>query len=154
MARFGRRDWLALGRVALAEGGPSALTIEALTARAKLTRGSFYHHFADRAAFVAALAGEWAEEVAALSPDRADPALERALRGVPEAAEAVRAADAARRGAFRALLPIPDGPEAEDYAEVAFCVFLGALARPEIGRERLAALLRLVAEMAAARWNE
>lgn len=60
--RFGRGDWLALGLKALGEGGPEALTIEALCARAGRTRGSFYHHFETIDAYLAALAGHWSEQ--------------------------------------------------------------------------------------------
>ena len=61
MARFAQADWLALGLQAVAEGGPQALTIDALTRRAGKTRGSFYAHFEDMAGFLAALAEHWRE---------------------------------------------------------------------------------------------
>ncbi len=153
MARFGREDWLALGRAILATEGSSSLTIEALTARAGKTRGSFYHHFRDRAAFVAALAEAWAREVAETPPEATDLALERAMRALPEAGDAIHAADNARRAAFRASLPVPEDG-AEPYVELALMVFLGAVSQPETSEARLAALLRLYEEMAAAHWNE
>ncbi|QBD79694.1 TetR/AcrR family transcriptional regulator [Ktedonosporobacter rubrisoli] len=40
-----RRRWLEEGLAVLAEAGASALTIEALTSRLGVTKGSFYHHF-------------------------------------------------------------------------------------------------------------
>lgn len=57
--RFEREDWIALGASLLGRRGPEALTLERLTAAAKKTRGSFYHHFEDHQAFLAALGGDW-----------------------------------------------------------------------------------------------
>jgi AcrR family transcriptional regulator len=58
-ARFKKEDWLELGARLLAEEGPSALTIDRLTAAARRTKGSFYHHFADRDAYLGALMQRW-----------------------------------------------------------------------------------------------
>jgi len=63
MTRFTKEDWLKLGARLLAEEGAAALTIERLTAAARRTRGSFYHHFADRDAFVKAMMERWRSEV-------------------------------------------------------------------------------------------
>ncbi|KRE16213.1 hypothetical protein ASE66_10710 [Bosea sp. Root483D1] len=59
--RFRRSDWLGLGLTALAEQGPSGLTIEALCRRAGKTKGSFYAHFPAIEAYLAALAAHWRE---------------------------------------------------------------------------------------------
>ncbi|MCP4561199.1 MAG: TetR/AcrR family transcriptional regulator [Bosea sp.] len=59
--RFRLNDWLALGLDALAQQGPSGLTIEALCRRAGKTKGSFYAHFPAIEAYLAALAGHWRE---------------------------------------------------------------------------------------------
>src|SRR5262249_45493149 len=56
-----RADWLDLGLALLAKDGPDGLRIEALCAAAQKTKGSFYHHFADHDAFLAALLGHWRE---------------------------------------------------------------------------------------------
>lgn len=45
MALTTRRTWLEAGLVILEEAGADALTIEALTSRLAVTKGSFYHHF-------------------------------------------------------------------------------------------------------------
>jgi AcrR family transcriptional regulator len=58
-ARFGREDWIELGLALLGRRGPEALTLERLTAAAKKTRGSFYHHFEDHLAFLKALGEHW-----------------------------------------------------------------------------------------------
>jgi AcrR family transcriptional regulator len=72
----------------LAEGGIDALTIEALCARLKVTKGSFYHHFSGRDAFLRALLEHWA--AGAVAPGRARNPRRR----------------------LDALLPVPGGPEA------------------------------------------
>lgn len=59
--RFSRADWLAVGLAAIAEDGPPGLTIDAITARAGKTRGSFYAHFASMEAFLSALVAHWRE---------------------------------------------------------------------------------------------
>ncbi|WP_437963505.1 TetR/AcrR family transcriptional regulator [Sorangium sp. So ce260] len=61
MARTSRNDWLDQGLDALRDGGEGALTIEGLCARLGRTKGSFYHHFEDMAAFLDALLARWEE---------------------------------------------------------------------------------------------
>lgn len=61
MARFSRDDWLVLGLAQLSAHGPEGLRIEPLCAAAARTRGSFYHHFDDHDAFIAALLDHWRE---------------------------------------------------------------------------------------------
>lgn len=61
MARFSRDDWLVLGLAQLSAHGPDGLRIEPLCAAADRTRGSFYHHFDDHDAFIAALLDHWRE---------------------------------------------------------------------------------------------
>jgi AcrR family transcriptional regulator len=62
MARVSREDWLDAGLAALAQDGPEALAAERLAAQLGVTRGSFYHHFASRDAFVEALLQRWATQ--------------------------------------------------------------------------------------------
>lgn len=50
-----KQDWLEAGLFILAEQGVLALTIESLTGRLKVTKGSFYHHFAGWAEYKSAL---------------------------------------------------------------------------------------------------
>lgn len=61
MARLTKTDWIRLGQKLLKESGPSALTLEALTTAANKTRGSFYHHFKSRDAFLGAMIDDWQE---------------------------------------------------------------------------------------------
>ena len=57
--RYNLSDWLEQGLQALTELGFEALTIDAMCARLKVTKGSFYHHFGNREAFLEALLQHW-----------------------------------------------------------------------------------------------
>ena len=57
--RFSAEDWLDLAISALAKDGPDALKLDAICARAGLTKGSFYHHFDDHNAFLRAIIDLW-----------------------------------------------------------------------------------------------
>jgi AcrR family transcriptional regulator len=90
-------EYFEAGLTLLAEKGPDGLTIAALCAQLEVTKGSFYHHFRDLAAFVDGLLAHWAEQHAtrliALSESMTDPAeridLLRAIAvGLPHGAEA------------------------------------------------------------------
>lgn len=59
MTRLAREDWLDAGLALLAEGDQKAVTIERLCARLERTKGSFYHHFEDIAAYQVALLEQW-----------------------------------------------------------------------------------------------
>ena len=55
----GRARWIAAGLRLLDDQGAQEISIERLARRLEVTRGSFYHHFANRAEFVRALLAEW-----------------------------------------------------------------------------------------------
>lgn len=57
--RFAKKDWLNLALERLARDGGAALTVDAICEAAGRTRGSFYHHFEDHAAFLEALFFAW-----------------------------------------------------------------------------------------------
>lgn len=160
MARMGRDHWLALGLSALMEAGPEAMTIEALTARAGKTRGSFYHHFPDRDGFVDGILDLWRRRAMTPSswpnaaPSDPDLALERAARRMKEAGPIVAAVDAARLSRLREAQAAPKSPAAADYAELILSVFLGVLASPDINAVRARTLLDLTRDMIAAHWDE
>lgn len=66
-------DWIAEGFRGLSETGPAALKAEALARRLETTKGSFYWHFKDVAAFHAAMLATWQDKavtgiIAALDP--------------------------------------------------------------------------------------
>ncbi|TMS00499.1 TetR/AcrR family transcriptional regulator [Nonomuraea basaltis] len=58
-AQVSRDDWTHAALEALAEGGVSAVRVDAIARRMKITRGSFYWHFKDRDALLAAALEEW-----------------------------------------------------------------------------------------------
>lgn len=55
MRRLTREDWFTHGLRLLSEAGAPSLTIDQLARALQVTKGSFYHHFADFAAFKTAL---------------------------------------------------------------------------------------------------
>ncbi|KVZ05151.1 TetR/AcrR family transcriptional regulator [Burkholderia ubonensis] len=54
-----RDHWIAAGFDALGRDGHAGVSAERLARRLNVTRGSFYHHFRNREAFVRALLDEW-----------------------------------------------------------------------------------------------
>ncbi|GEM_PF-728719 len=152
MSRFKKEDWLALGAKLLAEEGSAALTIDRLTAAAERTRGSFYHHFEDRDAFLRALMERWRAQVIdeagkryeqAQSPNELrrlmreqpmalDHQFERALRrfaaSEPIVRQAVAEVDAKRIEGLTCVLshvdPDLDDPQAAAYVQYAALVGL------------------------------
>src|SRR5260370_6350351 len=62
MALLTRRRWLQEGLALLEEAGAEALTIESLTSRLDVTKGSFYHHFTNYQDFQKSLLSFWEEE--------------------------------------------------------------------------------------------
>ncbi len=134
-----RENWLDAGLDALAAAGPQALRADRLARGLGVSRGSFYWHFADLAAFHAAVLDRWRDQMLTAVIDRlerqggsaadrlgwlaaqafaADPGRERAVRGwaMADAAagRAAAAVDAARIAYIRRLLV-----EAGQGAEVA-----------------------------------
>lgn len=75
--RLDRQDWLDAALSALVEGGIAAVTMEKVAAELGVTRGSFYHHFRDRAELLDELLDYWVsrwtvavrDDVAALGLD-------------------------------------------------------------------------------------
>src|SRR5271163_2155529 len=57
--RTPRTTWIEAGLRALAAGGPDAVRIDVLAQELAITRGSFYWHFQDRAAFLGELLDTW-----------------------------------------------------------------------------------------------
>lgn len=55
----GRARWIGAGLRLLDDQGAQGISIERLARRLEVTRGSFYHHFANRAEFICALLAEW-----------------------------------------------------------------------------------------------
>ncbi len=59
MARLTREEWLEAGMQVLREEGAAGLTIERLTSRLEVTKGSFYHHFRNRDDYSRDLLAHW-----------------------------------------------------------------------------------------------
>ena len=60
--RYSKEDWIDLGLIELSTHGLEGVKLEAICKAAKLTRGSFYHHFDDHEAFLSALAEHWLDK--------------------------------------------------------------------------------------------
>ena len=57
--RLSREAWIGAGLARLAEAGVEAVRVEPLARALGVTKGSFYWHFADRAALLAAMLETW-----------------------------------------------------------------------------------------------
>lgn len=60
--RLEKKDWMRAARLALLEGGPSAVRVETLARKLRVSKGSFYWHFKNRGALLEALLREWEDE--------------------------------------------------------------------------------------------
>jgi AcrR family transcriptional regulator len=58
-ARLTAADWIAAAMDAIVREGPAAVAVEPLATRLGATKGSFYHHFANRDALIVATLEEW-----------------------------------------------------------------------------------------------
>ncbi|WP_043285481.1 TetR/AcrR family transcriptional regulator [Reyranella massiliensis] len=97
--RLGKSDWIDQGLRTLAGGGAGALKVGAMAEKLNVSRGSFYWHFADIAAFKSALLRSWRErmtdrvirDVAGKDgPDRLAYLLKRAFAARPRLDRAIR----------------------------------------------------------------
>lgn len=59
MTRHKREDWLEQGLAVLVQAGVEALTIDGMCQRLGVTKGSFYHHFQNREAYLESLLQYW-----------------------------------------------------------------------------------------------
>ena len=169
------RDWLDQGLETLAKNGFTALKAEPLAKAMGVSRGSFYWHFADIAAFHAALLRHWSEVATerviagldATPKDRdalsvllrgafaARPALENAVRTwatVDAAARtAVQAIDVRRIGYIEVLLKQaglpPDAARAR--TQIIYWAFVGyALSEQSLPKARQQAVVEELLRMA------
>lgn len=148
--RLTKADWIRHGLLTLARHGPGGLKVGPMATALKVSRGSFYWHFADMADFRAQLLRGWREvstEVIIDDLDETAPpdrfrrlmrgafsmtlTLERAVRAWgaedPDVAAAVAAVDARRIDHIAALLAASgvDARRAEQRATFLYWAFLG-----------------------------
>jgi AcrR family transcriptional regulator len=164
--RTPRHSWIVAGLEQLAAGGPDAVRIEPLAKRLGVTKGGFYGHFEDRAAFLDALLDAWEstsgeDVVAEVEGDGGGPR-ERILRAgaltfssalLPvdlavrdwarhdaTVAERLRRVDGARMDYLREQFATfcDDEDEVEARATLAFCLAIGVhvLSTDHGGRSR------------------
>ena len=60
---LGRDEWLRAARLALLKGGVEEVRVERLARELRVTKGSFYWHFADREELLELLLREWEQEL-------------------------------------------------------------------------------------------
>jgi AcrR family transcriptional regulator len=166
-------DWIDAGLKSLGRDGFTALKADVIARKLKVSRGSFYWHFADIAAFEDAVMQRWRDVMAeaiirdldGVSPARerlprllrlvfaADGALEIAMRGWaasdPRARAVVRAVDK-RRLAYLERMLRESGVKAAQVgprAQILYWSYLGFVlsAKPVAGKARD----RLIGELAA-----
>lgn len=168
-------DWTSQGLKALARSGFTALKADPLAKAMGVSRGSFYWHFADLAAFHAAVLKRWREiaaeqiiaDVEAAGDEPLRMLLRRSFGARLDLERAVRnwaAFDASAQGAVRAidrrrldyieelLQKRGQGPAtAQARAQILYWTFLGfALSGPSITATRLQAILDELLEMVSA----
>ncbi len=117
-------DWIEAGYALLADAGIEALKLDRLCGHLGVTKGSFYWHFTDMAAFRAALVRAWAElrdrdrrgfgELSGLPPRQRLAAMMATLRG-----ERQRALERAMREWARTDPTVADSVRAADQRVVA-----------------------------------
>jgi AcrR family transcriptional regulator len=145
--------WLQAASEALREGGVEAVRVEALARRLGVTKGSFYWHFADREALLAALLADWESragkrilariEAASLAPGEQlallletvvregrgalDPAIRAWSRTDPRAAACLARVDELRLGWLAQLFEALGyaGAEARSRARLAYLALIG-----------------------------
>jgi AcrR family transcriptional regulator len=163
-----REQYFELGLELLAEGGAKAVTIDALCTRLRVTKGSFYHHFAGVRGFVSQLLAYWEdrygqrlarEALAACGPAELIPLLkhgasrevhheaESAIRALaqsaPEAAEVQRRVDQGREDLLIDAYTGAGVPatSAATLARIGMAILIGTQQRERpVDRDRLFAL--------------
>jgi AcrR family transcriptional regulator len=172
-ARTPRTAWIEAALRALAEGGPSAVRVEALAKDLGVSKGGFYWHFDDRQALIEETLDSWEksgteEVIAAVDEGDGEPqaklrrlfelapaakdlfAVELALRDWslrdPEVAGRLRRVDARRLAYLRSLFAqfLEGEEDVEARAMLTYSLFVGAyFVRAKPGRRSRAEVMRL-----------
>ncbi len=167
MARLSADDWIDAAAARFAEGGADAVRVEPLAKALGVSKGSFYWHFADRAALLTGVVDAWeqrgtmeiidavereadepAERLWALfertfgTPSTVD-AFETAIRALASRdahARAVTKRVDRRRLAFVAELLLAAGiprAEAKRRADLLYCTLIGEYLQRSYGKTKL-----------------
>ena len=171
--RLGPTEWVNAGLKALAKFGFAALKADTLAGRLRVSRGSFYWHFAHVSSYHAAILRRWREialeniiaEIEGAADDRLETLLvrafaagsrmERAVRAWatidPQAKAAVEAVDAERIRYLRKLLEDGGIPSkvAETRARIMNWAYLGfALSSTRLDHESLRGVVSDLSQLA------
>jgi len=149
MTRITREDWIEQGLRLLADEGDGTLTVEVLCERLNRSKGSFYHHFAGRTAYVTALLEAWERRATdrLIRTGRGKGTVEERLRAVNRQASELRnaALERAIRG-WGAREPL--AARAQDRVDARRLAFLEELCEERMGpgeaARRLARVFQLV----------
>jgi AcrR family transcriptional regulator len=92
MKHITRDQWIEEGFRILAGEGDGALTVDALCERLDRSKGSFYHHFEGRPAYVRSVLEAWERQATdrLIATDQADTSVERRLRAINRQAAELR----------------------------------------------------------------
>lgn len=150
MTRASPGDWAAAGLTLLRDEGAGALTVDRLCAALGKTKGSFYHHFRDLDAYLAALLERWESDLTDApireagrerDPRRRGARLDAAVRGLdhrldvsvrawalwePRARAAMERVDARRLAYLRDLYRSAGHPDPQTAADLEYAAFVGA----------------------------
>jgi AcrR family transcriptional regulator len=149
-ARASPEDWASAGLALLRDEGIGALTVDRLCAALKRTKGSFYHHFRDLDAYLAAVLARWEAELTEapiraagddVDPRRRGARLDAAVRRLdhrldvavrawalwdPRARAAMERVDARRLAVLTGLHREGGHPAPRTAAELEYAAFVGA----------------------------
>lgn len=121
-ASLSPQDWIIAGLAALGDGGIDAVRVERLAKRLGTTKGSFYWHFADRPALLAAMLEFWEREgttdLIDHVADIADPAERLRRLGAEALLVLVRGVDVARSETAMRAWAAQDAAVGERFARV------------------------------------
>jgi AcrR family transcriptional regulator len=139
-------DYFREALVVLGEQGSDGLTIAVLCDRLSVTKGSFYHHFASTAGFVAALLQFWerehSERLIAMSRAQPDPTLRMATL-TEFAVQLPHASEAAIRSWARSSPPVAEVVVRVDKRRERHLIDAAVALGIERGRARLLSRLAL-----------
>ncbi len=148
MARRTRQDWIDEGFRVLAGEGDAGLTVDALCERLDRSKGSFYHHFNGRPAYVEALLEAWERQATDRFVDigHAGGAVESRLKEVNRAASELRNAGVERAIRLWAST-VPLAARVQDRVDRKRLELLHELCVERMGEGEAAALLARVFQL-------